>query len=553
MLQWYKALEGESKFFGYLLSPPDLRILFGGIIALSLLSGILSSFITENAWFEGLIFIACSSFIATCCNSFIHRIKIGTALMVSFISSIFLSLFLIFGSIPLIFSLVLLFVYQHGLYTVLLSEQPHRTFPQATYQSLSGILLIFLFHPDLLFIFPKILLSLLALILSGSIFFLLINSSMKKMLGFELKDITRYYVDYLSGKKVEIRRIIEGEEMKAKVDILAFKSKERVKVILLSSEIHPGLMRGVGSFDYPRRVSELSDLPVIVLKGASNHQQDPLEDVSEEISRIMKKEMKNMKFFREVTDPASWEYGNAKVCVQILGDTAFLLSTFAPYPTDDVDVKICEELREMAKNMGLKLFYVECHNSHGTDAMVSPGTKKADEILSASKVALKASLAQEKKKLRIGISRRQNLSLLYMETYPDGIRQVYVILDENNIESDAREKIFEILGVEAKGEKIEVLTSDCHRNIDLSHIHHPMRVEDVARQKKVLRELWNEALKNLEDVEFGYSSFSMEVKVLGTKILKMQEYARDQIRIGKKFYSPMILGAHLLAVLIFLV
>lgn len=553
MPNWHRNVEIGSGAIRYVFyTPPNAIFISTVTVIASLLFGFAGPGLPN-----GLILLGLPALLGGFIASRLTGFKIGTTILVAFASSLFAGVFSIAGITAAVFAYILLFAYQHTLYTILKGDTPTRAVLPPAVQPLSGIIFACVLYPQLFatMLIVKIAALLLILSVTGFVIFHSIDRSMRKSLGFGLNDLARYYIKALSGdENIGIDELISGEPMDAGVDVLAFRSDKRIKAVLVSTEIHPGLMRGVGSHNLPEKVTtRLKDMAhTIVVKGASTHEQDPTKNVSEEFANVVSRLLDKMQFSGSVTDFVPAIYGNAHVTAQIAGNAVFLYSTFAPDPTDDVDIRIGREIKAAAREMALDVFYADCHNCHGVDAMIRPGTEQAAHLLNASRKVLRKAYAEGRKKLKVGLAHRAYATILVFEVFPEGKRKVSVFFDKNNMTLEARNKVIEFLcGTgEISPDDLEIFTSDCHCTIDLMHIHNPMNVEDVANLKIPLREMYDGAVADLEEAEVGFASDTMNVQVLGSRINQMQDFAKMQAKTARVLYGPLTAAAHVLAIMI---
>ena len=553
MPNWHRNVETGSRVIRYIFyTPPNAIFISTVTVITSLLFGFAGLGLSN-----GLILFGLPALLGGFIASYLTGFKTGTTMLVAFASSLFAGIFSIAGVHAALFSYILLFAYQHTVYTILKGETPTRAVLPPAVQPLSGIIFAYILYPQIFvaILIVKIVALLVILSVAGFIIFHSIDNPMRKSLGFGLNDLAKYYIKALSlDDDIGIDELISGEPMDTRVDVLAFRSDNGIKAALVSTEIHPGLMKGVGSHNLPEKVTtKLKDIAhTIVVKGASTHEQDPTKDVSDGFANIVRKLIGKMHYSDSVTDFVPAVYGNARVTAQIAGNAVFLYSTFAPDPTDDVDIAIGREMREIAREMKLDVFYVDCHNCHGVDAMIRPDTEQATNLLNASREVFRKAFAEGRKKLKVGLAHRAYATVFVLEVFPEGKRKVFVFFDKNNIIVEARNKVIEFLcGTgEINPEDLEIFTSDCHCTIDLMHIHNPMKVEDVANLKIPLREMYDEAVADMEEIEVGFASEMMNVQVLGTKIKQMQDFAKGRAKAARVLHGPLTVAAHVLAVVI---
>ncbi len=467
------------------------------------------------------------------------------------------------------------FPFAHIVSALLEGHAPHRHPPKSGAPSLFGLGLLFLLRPETVSLAPRAATAAALLLGSGSLLYILAERRLLARVGIPIRAVISFYREAALGHTPNIRSMLKGEEADLWVDALAFRKAGGgpFKAILVTTSVHPGFIKSLESADMPRRVARLlEDLgPAVVLKGPSTHEQDPMEDVSGEIARGVREAVARMTFSPDVGESARAVHGRAVVTAQRLNSAALAVTTFAPHPTDDVDIRVHAEVEAAAREFGSGLFFVDAHNCHGPDASTMPGTDRAAELVEAARVALKGAAAAPHRKLRLGVARRPFGAVLLFETYaPEGDvggqrragpaspgerRDLLVALDENNMLPAARKKLREVLSVPGivHGDAMEFCTSDTHRTIDVGTVHNPLVPEEVERRKGDLREMLYEAEKGLEEVEAGYGRSRFRAPVFGRKILEMKAFWEEEARRGRWFYGPYILLFYAAAVALFAV
>lgn len=462
------------------------------------------------------------------------------------IAVIFLSLFYLGGGNLLVLGCIFLFAFQHTLYMVICASPPHKVAPAAAVHPFLTLALMWIGLP---FDPSKFVLSFFVLLSVGYAVYISISTQLKRGVGFDVERGLRTYLRGIKGEVMGINDLLGGEEREMNVDVILMRRGKKIKATFITTNIHPGVAKGEGANDLPSKIAQkLEDMNAIFFKGASTHETDPCEDVSDEICRIVRQSVDEMRYTSRATNFVQAIHGNAKVTALPLRDCVFIYSTFAPDPSDDVDPRIGDDIRRICANYGLGSFYVECHNVHGTRAAVYPGDPRAEYLTSACNEAIRKGLAEAERRLRVGVSRRGRASVIVMETYPEGSRRVLVVLDENNIAENGRGRIIEALSQIVSPAEVEVFTTDCHDRIDAFHIHNPLRVdEDLLKE---LKEMVEDAISQMEDVDVGYVSKKIRVKVLGSSFKRFMAFGKMQVKIAATFYIPIILIAYLFVIIL---
>ncbi|MBI4362291.1 MAG: DUF2070 family protein [Euryarchaeota archaeon] len=564
----YRSIELESRVLTLLLEPPA-----GMGVLLALLGGVAVGFAAllspleggEGLFVQMVLLLGAPAFLSSVAMVWlVPGLRAPSASMMALLGLVEVGVFTLAGqmagNLPGGFGLgvALSFAYLHSSLLILGGRMPPRSLLGAAPALVFPLLFLAVLRPaDATALVPRVLGA--AGLLVGAAWGLLLGLSRKlrRELKFSMGDLIRFYSRVLQGHPTDIRPLITGVPGEAWVDTLAFKGPHGTKAIWVSTSVHPGLMRNIGAHDMPREVTRaLRDLgPVVFFKGASTHEQDPVENVSPQVAEAVRRSLKEMVFTPDAGDPVQVHHEEAVAVGQALGPAVFLLNTLAPRPTDDLDLRVHGEIERAAGELGApRLFYVEAHNSHGDDAMILPGTPRAHHLVMASRVAVKGALVEPRRRLRLGVATRPWGSLLLLEPHPGGKRSLLAVFDENNILPEARRRAIETLAVPGlvPSESIEVCTSDNHRSIDPLHIHRPMTLEMVARLRKSLLDALEQAERGLEEVEMGYGRQTLSHMVYGRRIMEMKEFWENHRKRGRLLVIPLVAAAHLGAILLFL-
>ncbi|MEM3086615.1 MAG: DUF2070 family protein [Halobacteria archaeon] len=567
----YRILESRSRFLKIFLNPPfrnEALLLFIAVASVATGVGAWGVSGDPGAVLEGLLAIGAASAAGGVVAGWRRGRSLSGLLpgplVFALTGALVTGVFFVAGAAvghrhaALAFGYAWLFPFAHIVSALLEGRPPHRHPPRTGAQPLFGMLLLFLLRPETLSLAPRAAVAT-ALLTAGGVF--LYHSAERRLLarvGIPVRAVISFYREAVLGRTPNIRSLVKGEEADLWVDALAFRGAGGgpMKAVLVTTSVHPGFIRPIESADMPRRVGRLlEDLgPAVVLKGAATHEQDPMEDVSEEIARGVREAVGRMAFSPEAGEPARAVQGRAVATVRRIGPAAMAVTTFAPHPTDDVDVRVHAEVEAAARELGFPLFFVDAHNCHGPEGMTVAGTDRAGELVAASRVALKSAVASPPRKLRLGVSRRPFGAVLLFETVPGDRRDLLVVLDENNMLPSARKVLREVLSVPGvvHGDAMEFCTSDTHRTIDVGTVHNPLAPEDVERRTTELRTMLYEAERSLEEVEAGYGRSRLRTAVFGRKILEMKAFWEEEARRGRWFYGPFLLSLYAAAVAVFI-
>lgn len=583
----YRALESHSRSLAFYLNPPfrpEALLLFAFLA--SLVAGLAAWAVSGNPGVlpEALLCIGAASVAGGIVagwrgRSIAHLAP--TPLVLGLVGALVTGGLFVAGAATghrhgaLAFGFAWAFPFAHIVSALLEGHAPHHHPPRTGAQAFFGLLFLFLLRPEAASLAPRAAAAAALLLAAGVLLYILIERRMLQRVGIPIRSVLSFYREAVLGHTPNIRALFQGEEADLWVDALAFRRAGSdpgpLKAVLVTTSVHPGFIRPLESADMPRRVGRLlEDLgPAVVLKGPSTHEQDPMEDVSEDIARCVREAVAGMRFSPEVGEPTRAVHGRAVVTARRFGSAAFAVTTFAPHPTDDVDVRVHAEVEEVAKEIGSPLFFVDAHNCHGPDATTMPDTDRARELVAAARVALRGAAAAPRRRLRLGVARRPFGAVLLFETcvsegaaggrrgadpaQPGDRRDLLVAFDENNMLPATRKKLLEVLSVPGvvHGDAMEFCTSDTHRTIDTGTVHNPLGPEEVERRKTELRTMLYEAEKNLEEVEAGYGRSFLHTRVFGRKVLDMKAFWEEEARRGLRFYAPYLLAFYAAAVAVF--
>jgi predicted neutral ceramidase superfamily lipid hydrolase len=347
--------------------------------------------------------------------------------------------------------------------------------------------------------------------------------------------------------------IIEGS-------ILGFSSTKGPVGSVVVSNFHPGPYRDLGSAGLPSRLKaslENSKGGIVqVPHGISNHQlnivsQKDVQRVIEEVVAEYPEKTSthdSSAMVRSVVD-------EAKVSGQVFGNVAFLTLTLSPTDMEDLPSEVAREIEREAQARGLTAIVADAHNSLSNQTSITPeqarklveaSVKVLDQLAFARRLSFGAGSAAdplEEFRLEDGIG-PGGLSSLVVR---NGNQLVaYLTIDGNNMQTGVREAILEDLervGV-ADG---EIMTTDTHLVTGLvrsSLGYYPVGAHlDVGLLTQKVRETVQRAIATMEESTAGFSRFSIEVRVLGSKTFQTITgfVGRIARRIARQFYILEIL------------
>lgn len=407
------------------------------------------------------------------------------------------------------------------------------------------IVVFFLGNADKVFEFGF--LSLIIKVIVANIVFLLaiysfvavIESPMRKNLGIGLLDLVSLFISHLSDGSGSLEKIFEdiGEPIDTLVGIVSFKRKNEmpnndeitdlgnqnignnIKSLFISPCVHPGPIGSIGGSNMPTILASRFDNFTMVAHGPSTHDFNPVSQ--KEINKIentVKNALKNIDYEDKASKFLRYCEANAKVGVQFFNDSMVILSTFAPFGSDDIEFGVGLSLMSQSKkHCNVKnSIVVDCHNSFNEEkGRVLPGNPEVFQLLDAID---KVKCPDTEKGIKIGCSENlmedldknngvgeSGLKLMIIDTQNQ--KTAYILLDSNNMEIGFREEIIKAIqsDEELPIDEIEVMTTDTHFVNTLSNGYNPVGLTKRDEIIKHIKSGLKDALNDLEPVEVGCS------------------------------------------------
>ncbi|MEM0372239.1 MAG: DUF2070 family protein [archaeon] len=366
---------------------------------------------------------------------------------------------------------------------------------------------------------------------------LLINAPAKRIFGASTFKLAGTFLAHWLDGSTAIEKELEplSEKTDAYVGLASFKAKNRLKSLFIIPYLHPGPFGEVGGGKLTRALTQVCEkelgATVIIPHGTATHDLNPLQ--TDDIYRIAEEcvdAVKKIKHSPSATPSVRVQRGKSKVLAQSFGDSALLISTFAPEPTEDIDFTIGLAVMNKLEKHYKNVICVDAHNSHhpGHHTMYS-GDPMMFELIDAMNEAAKKLSKQKKNRLRLGVavddmrdySVREGIGYAGLRAAVISAGKnstALIVFDANNIVSGAREKIIERikrLGLD----EVEVLTTDTHSVNSIQGVDNPVGaripVEVLVRRSE---EAVKKALKDLEEVSAGTAVIKVkDVEVFGAQ------------------------------------
>ncbi len=262
------------------------------------------------------------------------------------------------------------------------------------------------------------------------------------------------------------------------VSLVAFRAEGRTKATLVLPTVHPGPFAALGASDLPRKLAERLGPDaglVLVPHTPCNHDLDlPSAAEVDQVARAAAALVPRLEGPQSAcASPLLGGAGQPIARAQLLGETALVIVSRAPEPTDDIDYAVADQLRRSLEGPGQpRVVLVDGHNSYVEDeGDITYGTPAAEQLDRDARAAVAAAVANARPgRVEVGVASRSDYSLREHGIGPAGIRCVavraagtttaYALVDGNNLLLGHRATILGALA--GVVDQAEVLTTDNH-------------------------------------------------------------------------------------------
>ena len=388
-----------------------------------------------------------------------------------------------------------------------------------------GMLIITSFLNNIDYIFSLGYITTIFKVIIASVIFLIaiyafisvVESPMKKNLGFGAMEILSYFILHMNEGTNTIEQLFDnaGEAIDTLVGVASFRRLDgSIKALFLSPCVHPGPLGDIGGSNMPTILANSFDAFTMVAHGPSTHDFNPVS--SDEIVKIedaVRKALNNMEYSPKASEFIRYSYKKANVGVQFFKNGTIMLSTFAPSGSDDIEYAVgLAAMIESQKELGTENnILVDCHNSFNEEkGGVLPGNPELFQLIDTIKLIEPLDLEHD---IKVGcyytdlggFDKHQGIGesgLKTMVVEVNGQRTAYVLFDSNNMELGYRETIFNAVE-DLDIDEIEVMTTDTHTVNTLSAGYNPVGTVEKEKIIEFVKISINEAIKDLEPVEAG--------------------------------------------------
>lgn len=363
----------------------------------------------------------------------------------------------------------------------------------------------------------KVIIASLIFLLAIYAFISVVESPMRKNLGFGALEILSYFILHMNEGTNTIEKLFDnaGEAIDTFVGVASFRRLDgSIKSLFISPCVHPGPLGDIGGSNMPTILANSFEEFTMVAHGPSTHDFNPVSrDEIVKIEDAVKKALENMEYSPKASEFIRYSYEKANIGVQFFNNGTIMLSTFAPSGSDDIEFAVgLAAMIESQKELGTENnILVDCHNSFNAEkGEVYPGNPELFQLLDTIKLIEKKDLEHDMKVGCYytnlgGFDKHQGIGesgLKTMVIEVNGQRTAYVLFDSNNMELGFREIIFDSVK-DLDIDEIEVMTTDTHTVNTLSAGYNPVGTVEKEKIIEYVRLSINEAIKDLEPVEAG--------------------------------------------------
>ena len=363
----------------------------------------------------------------------------------------------------------------------------------------------------------KVIIASLIFLLAIYSFISVVESPMKKNLGFGALEILSDFISHMNEGSDNIEELFDNavEAIDTLVGVVSFRKLDgSIKSLFISPCVHPGPLGDIGGSNMPTILANSFDVFTMVAHGPSTHDFNPVS--SKEIVKIeeaVRKALDKIEYDPRASEFYRYSYKKANMGVQFFKNGTIMLSTFAPSGSDDIEFGVgLATMLESQRILGTKNnILVDCHNSFNAETgEVNPGNPELFQLLDTVKLIEAKDLEYE---IQVGchytdlggFDKHQGIGesgLKTMVIEVNGQRTAYVLFDSNNMELGYRETIFNSVQ-DLEIDAIEVMTTDTHTVNTLSAGYNPVGTVEKEKILDYIRLSINEAINDLEPVEAG--------------------------------------------------
>ena len=400
------------------------------------------------------------------------------------------------------------------------------------------------------------------------VFVAAIDRPWRRSLGVSVLDFARGFIGHIAEGTRELEEFFEslGEEAIVPVSVLsARRSDGTEKARFVLPMIHPGPMGEIGGGNLPERVAQSADGLGFPPHATAGHDfnlvtEREVDTVLDAVARANGR----IEYAETATPSRRATVGEATVTGHAIGDSALLVSTYAPGFADDVDYSVGLSAAAEARSRGLSdVLLADAHNSNnGLDGPdlghVVPGSQRSFDLMEAAGTVADDLANAPQDTLHLGVAWDETPWEPTEGIGPLGIRvavfdvggdtTAYVLIDGNNMKPGLRETIVDSLPVDTA----EVLTTDTHVVNTVDSTNQVGDAIDGDALAARIEALVDEALADCEPVAAGMATERAEVTVFGNNRTEtLASHANAMVAMGGVLAAALVLALMAVSVLLF--
>lgn len=359
-----------------------------------------------------------------------------------------------------------------------------------------------------------------------------------------------------------------GEEALVPVTVLVFRrpdAEEKARFVL--PMVHPGPMGDIGGGNLPAHIAHEADGLAFVPHATASHDFNLVTE--REIGAIhdaVDQACAEIEYSDTGTTSRQITEGDATLTGHRFGDDALMIASFWPEYADDIEYAVGLSAIAEAHAAGLDdVLFADAHNCNdgltGSDTNhIVPGSKRSFDLIKGAR-QLGSQLGDTgQHQLRLGTAWDETDWTPADGIGPLGVRvavieagnetTAYVLADGNNMESELRELIVESIDAV---DTVEVLTTDTHITNTVSADNQVGSGLDSDAFVALVDSLVEEAIADLEPVEAGMESKTVEVTVFGNdRTETLASHANAMVPMATALATAFVFALLSVSVLIFL-
>jgi putative membrane protein len=327
--------------------------------------------------------------------------------------------------------------------------------------------------------------SMLYMFLAGSLAFVGVktfiadmNTLRTRSLGIpSVKMFRAFLANWTEGLVKPFEDVLEqfSEERDITVSLIAFKTGNSLKTVMVVPAVHPGPFKNIGSSAIPSMIQTALEKKlgciVSVPHGISGHELDLASQTQNaKLIELVLESVKFDAFSAKATPFETTKLDGATAGCQIFGDCALVTLTLAPETMEDLPLELNEAILQEAQKKGLS--WVVAIDAHNSIQGLFDVEKAVKPIEKASKAIIELASSRKQLRFKVGVAKVVPIEFSVEDGMgPGGITvtvvrmddqtTAYVTIDGNNMVSGLREKILEGL-LELGISSGEIFTTDTH-------------------------------------------------------------------------------------------